>query len=107
MPLLAGLFKSILYAFAGFFGSFISKRLAIGAAVMALFLGIAATFFAAITGLASALLTSMPPFMARAVCWFWPDNGTFVISSVLAAHAARWAYDVNSRYLQYTANWSK
>lgn len=107
MPLFATFLKGVLYAFAGFFASFMSKRLAIGAAVMALFLTMVATFLGAITALASGVLVAMPSWMNTAVCWFWPDNGNFCIASVLAAHGARWAYDVNSRYLEYTANWAK
>lgn len=105
MPLLAALFKSILYAFAGFWANYVTARLAVGLAVATLFAAATAAFVLALTGIGSSLIGSMPSWMGRAVCWFWPDNGNLCIASIMSAEATRWAYDVNRKYLEYASNW--
>lgn len=105
MPLLATLFKSILYALAGFWGNYVTARLAVGLAVASLFAAATAVLVVALTATATALVGSMPSWMGRAVCWFWPDNGNLCVSSIMAAEATRWAYDVNRKYLEYASNW--
>jgi hypothetical protein len=105
MPLLATLFKAILYQFAGFWAQYVSARLAVGLAVATLFTVATSVLVVALGGAASALVDAMPSWISRAVCWFWPDNGNVCIASIMSAEATRWAYDVNRKYLEYASNW--
>jgi hypothetical protein len=101
MPLLAKFFGSILTALAGFWFNYVSQRVALGLALATLFAGMTAAMVVGLTASGNALIGSMPGWMGRAVCWVWPDNGNLCISTVMAATAARWAYDVNLKYLQW------
>lgn len=105
MPLLAALFKSIFYALAGFWVNYVSARVALGLAVATVFAAATAALVLTLSGMATGLLGVMPSWVSRAACWFWPDNGNLCIATVLSAMATRWAYDVNRKYLEYTANW--
>lgn len=103
MPLFATLLKGVLLWFVTQFGALISKRWAITLGVLAMFATITAAFVAAISGIGAGLAVAMPSWMGRAVCWFWPSNANACIAAVMAAHAVRWAYDVQKTRLDYAA----
>lgn len=100
MPLLAGLIKSLFAVLIGWLGTHVTKRMALALAVSALFVSLTGALVLSLSAAAEAILVAMPSFVAKAACWFWPDNGNQCISAMMAASAVRWAYDINVKVVQ-------
>jgi len=100
MPLLASLIASLFTSTVAFFAAFITKRLAIIAAVLVIAGTITVAFIGAVQGLIDGLLWAAPTELGLAWGWFIPDNMDNCIAAVIAAELLRWAYDWNVKVLQ-------
>lgn len=84
-------FSSLLGSLAGFFGQWITKKAALGAAAVTLFAGITLAFAATLKALAAGVVYAVPSSCAVGYCI--PSNLVPCVSAVLAALMARWVYD--------------
>ena len=101
IPWLASVIGGLFSAVFAYFAQFLTKRLAIVAAVVSVLIAITTAFFAAINGIVSALSVAAPPSVAVAASLVVPSNATACASAYMAALVARWAYQWNVKVLQY------
>lgn len=103
MPLLlwlASFLGSIFSSVVAFFFQYMTRKLAITAAVIAAIGVLTVAFFAAVYSLISGLVVHAPDFIIVAASWVVPDNVPALISISLTARALRWAYEWNIKALQ-------
>lgn len=100
LPWLAGILGGLFGALIDVFARFLTKRLAIVAAAVALIVGLTTAFFATLNSLAAGLIGVMPPDMVALAGHFLPSNTDACISAYLAAYAARWVYEWNVKVIQ-------
>lgn len=104
MPLLGMLIKGLFVGLIGVFSQWLTKRLAVAAAVAVVFATITAAMVLAMQGLASSAIVPMPGWLSRAACWFLPSNFKSCVGIMIGAQATRFAYDVHLK--QYQLKWS-
>lgn len=107
MPLvlwLGTLIGSLLTGLITFFANYLTKRLAIIAAVVVSIGVVTAAFFVAILALMSSVVAVAPPYLTLAVSLIVPANLPFVISIWLSARLLRWAYEWNVKVIQFRLN---
>lgn len=100
MPILAAWLGSLFTSIATFFAAYITKRLAIIAAAIALMVSITATFFAALRGLLTGVTAVLPDAVVIGASWFLPSNAIPCMSIVLSALALRWLYNWHIKIIQ-------
>lgn len=100
MPLLGGLIKALFVGLIGIFAQWVTKRLAIAAAVAVVFAAITATMVGTMEALSSSAILPMPSWLSRAACWFLPSNLKTCVTIMVGAQATRWAYDVHLKAYQ-------
>jgi len=83
------LFSGGFQAFVNFFLKYFTKRVALGASAVAVFLVFLAAFIAALTVLVNSIAVAMPQSMVLAMSWFIPSNASACLSAYFAALAAR------------------
>lgn len=93
----AGLFASLI----GFFAKYLTKRLAIAAALITAAIAITAAFYAAITGVLALIAPVTPPQFNVALGLFLPSNAKACLSAVMSAYVLRWLYDWQIKVLTY------
>lgn len=98
MLLLGGLFTGLV----DFFLKFVTKKVAIGAAAITLFLTFTAVFIAALYALISSITVGIPQSISLAIGWFIPSNAGLCLSAYWAALTARWVYDMKTRTMQFS-----
>lgn len=104
MPLflwIATFFGSLFTSVITFFFNYMTKRLAIVAAVVVVIAALTATFFAAVYTLMASVIAFSPPYLGVACSLVLPDNFSFIISVWLSARMFRWVYEWNVKVIQY------
>lgn len=104
MPLflwLATLLGSLFSGIVTWFAQYVSKRVAIIAAVVTAIATLTTAFFVAVVSILSALLMAVPPEVSIAVGLFVPSNAYACTSAVLTAHTIRWVYEWNVKVIQF------
>ncbi len=100
MPLLALWFGKLFASTVAFFAAFMSKQIAVRVAAISALVTVTSVFVLSIESMIQSISVSVPVELTIAATWVWPSNGTACISVILAAHAARWVYDWNTRVIQ-------
>lgn len=100
MPILAAYIGTLFTSIATFFATYITKRLAIIAAAIALFVSVTAAFFVSIKALLSGLSVALPEAVVIGASWFLPANAVPCVSAVLTALALRWVYHWQIKIIQ-------
>lgn len=109
MPwILAGLgwlFEQLLLALpmlVAWFATWMTKRVAIAAAMVVAFLALTTTFYGSVYAGMAGLAIVAPDGFSQAVGMFMPSNTYACVSLYLATQAVRWIYDVQLRVLNYS-----
>jgi len=99
IPFLAGALGTALMGLISFFGKFLTKKLAILAAVITAAASLTAAFIVTIEGLMAGVYVSMP----ETGTWFsfLPPNFSACISAIVTAEVVRWVYDWNIKIVQW------
>lgn len=100
MPILAAVLKGLFVWTVGLFGTWFSKRVAVGLAVAGLFVTLTVGLVAALTAAAAGLSLAAPDIVQRAACWFLPDNTSTCIAAVMGAYGTRFIYDAGVAKVQ-------
>lgn len=85
-----------------FFAKWVTRRLAVAAAMVAAFLALTSAFYAMVYGVVSAVSVVAPPYFAQACSLFLPDNTYLCLSVIVTTYVIRWLYDVQLHVLTYT-----
>ncbi|MFK5891205.1 MAG: DUF5455 family protein [Flavobacteriaceae bacterium] len=101
MPLLAAYLGNLLFGIAAWFGTFLTKRIAILVAIIAMVTTLTAAFVVLIESAIAALSVSMPANLLIGASWVWPSNANACIAAIIAAYVARWVYEWNIKIIQY------
>lgn len=101
IPWLASVIGGIFTAVFAYFAKFLTKRVAVVLAAVALIVGATTAFIALITGLSNAISVTLPPYISLAVQLVVPENTSLCISTLITARLSRWAYEWNVRVIQY------
>lgn len=99
IPWLATVIGSGLTGLIAFFGKFLTKKLAVVAAVVTAAAVFTAAFIASIEGLMAGISYAMPSTGNWFV--FLPDNVSACVSAILGAELIRWVYDWNIKILSW------
>jgi hypothetical protein len=100
LPWLAGLMGGLFSSLVSWFMQFVTKRLAVVAAVISGFVALTVAFLAALEGLVSVILLNSPIELTFAAQLIIPSNFTLCITTMLTARTARWVYDWNIKIIQ-------
>lgn len=100
LPFLASLLGGAFASLISFFGNFLTKRLALFAAMLTLLIAVTGTFILAIEGLISAVSYTLPSEYFNLIGLFLPSNFTACFSTIVTAKLLRWAYDWNVVLIQ-------
>jgi predicted PurR-regulated permease PerM len=101
MPLLAAFLGGIFTNLVTFFTSYMTKRLAIIAAVVTAFLALTGAFVASVNTAIQGISRAMPAEMGIAASWVVPDNFEACVAAYLATELTAWVYSWNVRIIQY------
>lgn len=101
LPWLAGVLGGVFSSIFTWFAQFLTKRLAIVAAAVAVLISITSIFMALVYALAQGLSVALPADIATAAYLVIPSNTPSCISAYLTAVVAKWAYSWNVRVIQY------
>jgi hypothetical protein len=85
-----------------FFIKYFSKRVALGAAAVVIFLGFTAAFIAALQAIITSIAVAMPASLVIAMSWFIPANAMPCLAAYFAALTARFVYDLKTKVIQYS-----
>lgn len=100
IPWLAGLLGGIVTWLIGFFAQYLTRRLAIVAAAIAVVVTLTAAFFAGVHGVVSGLSSMSPPQFSVVLGFVMPSNAPACVSAILTTHTLRWAYEWNVKVVQ-------
>lgn len=97
MPLLGALITSLFVGIAEFFAKWVTRKVAVIAAGIAVFATLTATLYLALAVLVAGIVATLPASNALAIgIWLAvPDNGPAVVAACLAADAAIAIYRMN------------
>lgn len=99
MPILAAFIGSLFTSLVSFLAQFVTKRIAIFAAVV-LALGAAmGSFVAAVKALVVGISMSAPVWLVQGWNWFVPNNFDECLAIVLAAKSLAWVYSWNLKII--------
>ncbi|MBN8781353.1 DUF5455 family protein [Thiobacillus sp.] len=98
MPLITFL-ASLLGSLAGFFGKWMTKKLAIATAAVALFATMTLAMVVALSALISGINAAVPATICQLTSLI-PDNGPAVLSAVISAKLIRFTYDWHTENLR-------
>lgn len=101
MPWLAAVLGGLFTKLVEFFGSYLTKRLAIIVAVLAAITTVVTGFLAAIRMAIESISVITPPFLNDVAGLVIPENVPVLISILISARITRWAYDWNVRVIQW------
>lgn len=108
LPAIAGVgwLGSLIATFFGavlaWFGKFLTKRLAIAAALVSAIAGLTTAFWLAIVAILEGISAVGPPFMSQAAGLVVPSNLPACFAAILSAHVVRWIYHNQVKVLLYT-----
>ncbi|KZZ47685.1 hypothetical protein A3759_03795 [Thalassolituus sp. HI0120] len=97
----AGVIGVIFASVFKYFAKFLTKKIAVRAAGLALIAASTVTFIGVITGLAHGLAVISPPWLSTAASLVVPDNTAACISLIITGRITRWVYEWNVRVIQY------
>lgn len=101
MPWLAGAISALFFTLMQFFSKYVLKKFAIVLAVIGLAVTLTTAFFAAINGVASAVVLYIPPQVALAASWFLPAQTSTLLGFLFSARLMRWAYEWHVKVVQW------
>ncbi|GHD52508.1 hypothetical protein SAMN05216429_106128 [Marinobacter persicus] len=99
IPWLAGILGTALTGLIAFFGKFLTKKLAIVAAVITAAVSLTGAFLVTIEGIMAGIYYAMP----TTGNWFafLPGNFSACVSAIVTAEIVRWVYDWNIKIIQW------
>lgn len=100
LPWLAGIIGAFFSGLVSFFLKRVGKQWALAFAAIALLVGLAAAFFTAITATINGLSYVTPDAVVTGAGLFMPSNTVPCMTSIVTAHALRYAYAWNVRIIQ-------
>lgn len=100
LPWLAAIFTGIFASIVGVLTKWLTKRVAIFVAAIAVLLTVTTSFMAAAYALINALTVALPTGFAQAWGLFMPGNTAACIGAIVSAHVLRWAYDWQTKIIQ-------
>lgn len=105
MPLLAGWMTTLFASLSGFFGQWLSKKLAFAAAAVGVFSGLTVALYAGLSAALTGLSATFPdwPGMQWAMYMAVPENLPAVVAAVIAGDAALALYRWNVENLKIMA----
>lgn len=104
MPLLAGLFVTLFGNIAAWFGAWLTKKAALGAAAVTTFGILTGAFYGAMSLLIAGLVTTFPAVEHQALLWVaLPDNVALFVAATIGADTAVALYRWNVENLRLTA----
>ena len=95
MPLFATFLGGILAAIVEFFAKYITKKLAVFAAVVTILTTLTTAFIVALKALYVGVAAAAPSELTIAMSWIVPSNASACVGAYIAAVLLRWAYDWN------------
>lgn len=101
MPLLAAWIGSLVTSIASFFAQWLSKRVAMVAAAVVAISAFTITMIASIQALYAGIAYAAPSWLVIGWGWLVPDNADNCMAAYITAITVRWAYDWNTRVIQY------
>jgi hypothetical protein len=104
MPLLGFWIGSLMTSLASFFSLYISKKVALTAAAITLFLALTGAMLLALKGAIQAVYVVAPPELAIAVGWLVPDNVGACFAAIMTAKFIRFVYDYQVQTIKI-ASW--
>lgn len=95
MAYLISAFGWIISAVSGWFVAMFTRKILVAVAALSSFVLLTAALVTSIKSILITVLGSavVPPWFNDYLAMFMPANFTVVLSSILAAHIIRWAYD--------------
>jgi len=91
---MAALLTSLLGGLTGWLAIWFGKKVAMGAAVVSVFLFLTALLATSLYAITVALYVAVPGDWSCYIGMWIPDNAAATISAVISAHLLRWSYDV-------------
>ena len=101
MPYLATLIGSLFAGLVTWLGKYLTRRMALTAAVIVILFGMITTFWTAINLMIGGISLHTPQYLNQALSMVMPDNVPTLISILITARVARWAYEWNVKILQW------
>ena len=85
-----------------FFAKWMTRKVAIAAAMIAAFVALTGVFYAAIYAVVAGITVLTPPYFSTALGLFLPGNTYACLSAICATYVARWVYDLQLKLLSYS-----
>ena len=101
MPILAGLIAAVGSAIATFFATFLTKKVALGVALLAAVVLLTTGIYVALENLLSAAYYAMPSFIQDAACWILPSNTQACMTAIIAGRILAYVYVWKVKVLQW------
>ena len=101
IPWLAAAIGAFFVALFQWLLNFLTRRVALVAAVVAIIAAVTVTFFAAIELLFAGISATAPEWVSTGATLVIPSNATACIAAIISAHVLKWAYSWQVRILQY------
>lgn len=101
IPWLAGIIGGLFASLFGYFAKFLTKRLAVAAALISLIVAATTAFIALMKSLMASISAASPDFLGLAIQLVVPENAYACVSVMATARIARWAYEWNVKIIQY------
>lgn len=86
-----------------FFARWITRRVAVAAAMIAAFMVLTSSFYAFMYAIISGVAVVAPPYFSQACGLLLPSNTYLCLSTIITVHLLRWVYYVQLRVLNYSA----
>jgi hypothetical protein len=100
--LLFALLSSMFQGIVDYLMKYFSKKVAFGAASIALYLAATTVFITACVGLINGIQTSAPPGLLLAWGWFMPPNALDCFAAITTVWTIRFVYDLKERIMKIT-----
>lgn len=101
IPWLAGVIGALFVSMFTWLVQFVTKKIALTLAALAVLLTVTTAFFAAIEGLLTLIVAVAPTELTQACSLILPTNTTGCLTAVMSAHLLRWVYGWQVRIIQY------
>lgn len=100
LPWLASVLGSLFSGVVVWAAQFLTKRLAIVAAAVAVVIALTVTFFTALQALVTGLGLVLPAEVLQGAALLLPSNTDTCLTAMMTARTARYAYDWNIKIIQ-------
>lgn len=101
IPWLASVLGGMFTAIAVWLAQYMTRRLALVLAAIALIAALTAALFSALNASIAALSLAVPSQYSAGIAMICPSNLPACVSIIITAHLLRYAYDWNVRVIQY------